>query len=162
MLNWIFNKYTVPATYGAKIINSEKMEKIPVLIFSHGLGGTKQCYSTVCCELSSQGFIVGAVEHRDGSASFSYSVESFLRYILALLPPILPTHVHICLYMNVCIHTNTIYFFQILIIKIIMLNIRKKIIVWGKRKKRSLIFLYWFIFGTNIQHFFKYMKSLRK
>ena len=80
VLNWIFKKYTVPATYGARIISSETMPKIPVLIFSHGLGGTKQCYSTVCCELASQGFIVGAVEHRDGSASFSYSVESFLRF----------------------------------------------------------------------------------
>lgn len=44
-------------------------DKFPVIIFSHGLGGSRLCYSTICGELASFGCIVIAVEHRDGSGA---------------------------------------------------------------------------------------------
>ena len=43
--------------------------KFPLVLFSHGLGGTSTMYSTLCCELASHGFVVCALEHDDCTAS---------------------------------------------------------------------------------------------
>ncbi|KAK4058056.1 hypothetical protein OIO90_000795 [Microbotryomycetes sp. JL221] len=45
--------------------------KWPLVIFSHGLGGTRTTYSQYCGELASLGYIVCAIEHRDGTAPSS-------------------------------------------------------------------------------------------
>lgn len=43
--------------------------RLPVVIFSHGLGGQRGVYSIICAELASHGYIVFAIEHADGTAS---------------------------------------------------------------------------------------------
>jgi hypothetical protein len=43
--------------------------KLPVVLFSHGLAGQRAMYSISCSELASQGYLVLALEHADGTAS---------------------------------------------------------------------------------------------
>ncbi|KAL9128241.1 MAG: hypothetical protein Q9217_003058 [Psora testacea] len=50
--------------------------KWPVMIFSHGLGGSKNAYSYICGSLASHGLVVVAPDHRDGSAPISFINES--------------------------------------------------------------------------------------
>ncbi|GIZ39670.1 hypothetical protein CKM354_000304500 [Cercospora kikuchii] len=65
----------IKATSNASFKPSEEASEepvFPVIIFSHGLGGTRTMYSSICGELSSYGHIVVAIEHRDGSGPRTY------------------------------------------------------------------------------------------
>lgn len=48
----------------------------PCMVFSHGLGGTRNAYSQICGSLASGGSVVCAVEHRDNSAAISVVDEA--------------------------------------------------------------------------------------
>ena len=64
---------TIPASRDAQLLRPpEKIGRWPVMIFSHGLGGTKNAYSHLAGSLASHGMVVVAPEHRDGSAPISY------------------------------------------------------------------------------------------
>eukprot|EP00520_Triparma_pacifica_P006993 CAMPEP_0118646164 /NCGR_PEP_ID=MMETSP0785-20121206/7904_1 /TAXON_ID=91992 /ORGANISM="Bolidomonas pacifica, Strain CCMP 1866" /LENGTH=474 /DNA_ID=CAMNT_0006538127 /DNA_START=115 /DNA_END=1536 /DNA_ORIENTATION=+ len=46
---------------------------LPVVVYSHGLGGTASLYSTQSTSLASHGYVVMLVEHSDGSAPLTMS-----------------------------------------------------------------------------------------
>uniref|UniRef100_A0A7S4NDT3 1-alkyl-2-acetylglycerophosphocholine esterase n=1 Tax=Odontella aurita TaxID=265563 RepID=A0A7S4NDT3_9STRA len=54
---------------------------LPLVVFSHGLGGCAEMYTGLCASLASYGFVVVAIEHRDGSGCFARTVDGeFLPY----------------------------------------------------------------------------------
>ncbi|KAF2162210.1 hypothetical protein M409DRAFT_27217 [Zasmidium cellare ATCC 36951] len=57
---------------GTKPEGASEEPVFPMILFSHGLGGTRTMYSSVCGEFASYGFVVCAVEHRDGSGPRTY------------------------------------------------------------------------------------------
>uniref|UniRef100_A0A4W2H6Q8 1-alkyl-2-acetylglycerophosphocholine esterase n=1 Tax=Bos indicus x Bos taurus TaxID=30522 RepID=A0A4W2H6Q8_BOBOX len=69
IMGLFFGSMTTPAAWNAHLRTGEKY---PLIIFSHGLGAFRTIYSAIGIDLASHGFIVAAVEHRDGSACSTY------------------------------------------------------------------------------------------
>jgi platelet-activating factor acetylhydrolase len=63
----------IPVHRNAKILRpSTASARWPVMVFSHGLGGSRNAYSYICGSLASYGIIVIAPDHRDSSAPISF------------------------------------------------------------------------------------------
>jgi platelet-activating factor acetylhydrolase len=64
---------SLPAHRNAKLLDPPTSNgRWPVTVFSHGLAGSRNAYSYVCGDLASNGMIVIALDHRDGSSPIQY------------------------------------------------------------------------------------------
>lgn len=70
------NAENIPPSNSTQSLKTDFEPKFPVIIFSHGLSGSRLIYSTFCSSLASYGFVVAAVEHRDRSSSWTYMLET--------------------------------------------------------------------------------------
>lgn len=62
----------MPVHQNAKLhLPTTKTNRWPVMMFSHGLGGSRNAYSHICGSLASHGVVVIASDHRDGSSPLS-------------------------------------------------------------------------------------------
>lgn len=72
LLYWI----TIPVRKNAPLLQpTTRTKRWPVMIFSHGLGGSRNAYSHLVGSVASHGVIVICPEHRDGSSPISFVRE---------------------------------------------------------------------------------------
>lgn len=67
----ILSYVDIPAVRDAPLLF--RSSQYPVVIFSHGLGGNANAYSSICGNLASCGIVAFAPEHRDGSCPVAYA-----------------------------------------------------------------------------------------
>lgn len=64
---------TIPVHQNADVLEPPTQSKRwPVMIFSHGLGGSRNAYSHICGSVASHGAVVVAPDHRDRSSPISF------------------------------------------------------------------------------------------
>ncbi|EMC98808.1 hypothetical protein BAUCODRAFT_84630, partial [Baudoinia panamericana UAMH 10762] len=87
-LYWI----KLPAHRNAKLLDAPTSNgRWPVTVFSHGLAGSRNAYSQICGDLASNGMIVIALDHRDGSSPIQY-VRATATSEAHIVPPVRIPH----------------------------------------------------------------------
>lgn len=79
MINWFTGDSFIPCVPNVKPLRTMENDvpvKLPVVIFSHGIGSCRTTASAICCELASNGYFVIAIEHRDGTACASFIAKN--------------------------------------------------------------------------------------
>lgn len=65
----------IPAYHNAPLLHPSKskqpLTQWPLVVFSHGLGGSRTAYSQFCSRVAASGRVVIALEHRDGTGTIA-------------------------------------------------------------------------------------------
>eukprot|EP00093_Oithona_nana_P007396 07396.XXX_240811_242283_1 [CDS] Oithona nana genome sequencing. len=78
IFTWLIHNPRCPTVHNLRGVTAK--DKVPTVIFSHGMGAMRTTYSVLCSELASNGFFVAAVEHKDGSASATINIDGTWTY----------------------------------------------------------------------------------
>lgn len=65
LVSRLLGRLRMPVHPGAPLAQADS--RFPLVLFSHGLVGTRNTYSQFCSSLASEGCVVVAIEHADGS-----------------------------------------------------------------------------------------------
>lgn len=64
----VLRVFSIPDAHMDVPLVSDHGRRLPVMIFTHGLGGMRTTYSSTCNELASYGWFVASLEHRYGES----------------------------------------------------------------------------------------------
>jgi platelet-activating factor acetylhydrolase len=68
----------IPAQVDVPLLPADENDdakKLPLIVFSHGTASSRTDYTQLCGELAGKGYLVAAIEHRDGSGPASIIVK---------------------------------------------------------------------------------------
>ena len=72
-INWLVGSAFIPCVMNAKPLRDGT--RFPVVVLSHGVGGCRTVSSGICLEMASNGYLVVALEHRDGTACTTFYAD---------------------------------------------------------------------------------------
>ncbi|GMT31930.1 hypothetical protein PFISCL1PPCAC_23227 [Pristionchus fissidentatus] len=76
LAEWIIGERRIRCVRKAALATPDTIRcRLPVIIFSHGVGESRHQHSSLCAALASYGYVVAAIEHRDYSACWTFKLQ---------------------------------------------------------------------------------------
>ncbi|GMT05185.1 hypothetical protein PENTCL1PPCAC_27359 [Pristionchus entomophagus] len=76
LAEWIIGERRIRCVKRAALATADTIpSRLPLILFSHGVGESRHQHSSLCSALASEGYVVAAIEHRDYSACWTYKLQ---------------------------------------------------------------------------------------